>query len=84
MQFELFEKPSSANYSQVEREKSYDYLLIIYITKLQIQSKFRFGSEAHVFTPPKHVNKFHATKTKDLLGSYRTPLFSSQSKAQIM
>ena len=41
MQFYLLEKPTSANYFQVEREKSYDYILIIYLTKLQIQSKFR-------------------------------------------
>ena len=32
------------------------------------QSNSRFGSDARIFTPPKHVNKFHATKTKDLVG----------------
>ena len=46
--------------------KSYDYFLqvIIYITKLQ--SKFLFGSDAR----HKFKFKFHATKTKDLTGSY--------------
>ena len=32
MEFELFEKRSSANYFQSEREKSYDFFLVIYIT----------------------------------------------------
>ena len=53
IQFEFFEKPASANYFQTERENTYDYFLMIYITKLQIQSKFRFGSDARRFTPPK-------------------------------
>ena len=31
MQFELFEKHMSANEFHIEREKSYDYFLIIYM-----------------------------------------------------
>ena len=31
-----------------------------------------------------HVNKFHNTKTKTLVGSYETLLFSNQSKARIL
>ena len=38
-EFELFEKPTSANYFQIEREKSYDYFSITYIRKLRFQSK---------------------------------------------
>ena len=75
---------SSANYFQSERKKSYYCFLMIYITKLKIQSKFRCDSDTHVFAPQKHVNKFHATKTKDLVGSYQTLLFSNQSKAKIL
>lgn len=33
MQFELFEKQPSANNFQIEREKPYDYPLVIYIKK---------------------------------------------------
>ena len=84
MQFELFEKPMSVNYFHIEGEKSYDYFLIVYITKLQIQSKFWFKSDACVFTPPKYIDKFHAIKTKDLVGSNQTLLFSSQSKVRIL
>ena len=46
-----FWKHMGANYFQIKREKSYDFFLIRYITKLQ--SKFRFGSDACIFTPPK-------------------------------
>lgn len=34
MQFELFEKQPSSNNFQIEREKSYDYPLVIYIKRL--------------------------------------------------
>ena len=36
--FELFEKITSANQFQIEREKSYDYLLITYMKKLNGRS----------------------------------------------
>ena len=62
MQFELFEKHTSANYFQIEREKTYDYLLIIYMRKIRekscdyflilniikLQSKFRFVGDARI------------------------------------
>ena len=38
MQFERFEKPSVQIYFQIERENSFDYFFITYITNLQ--SKF--------------------------------------------
>jgi len=37
MQFELFEKHMSANYFKIEREKSCDYVLIIYIIVVAIE-----------------------------------------------
>ena len=49
-----------------------------------MQSKFRFGRDVRVFMTPKHVNKFHATKAKDLVGSYQTLLLGGRSKAKIM
>ena len=40
MQFELFEKLSSSNKFQIELEKSYDYLLMIYMKKKKNLSGF--------------------------------------------
>ena len=54
----------------------------IYITKLQ--SKFHCRSDTGALTPPKHANKFHATKTKKLVASYQTLLFCNQSKAKLL
>ena len=53
MQPELFEKPTRTYYFQIEREKSYDYFSIIYITKLEILRKFRSENDVHRFAPPK-------------------------------
>ena len=54
MQFELFDKHTIANYFQIEREKSCDYLLIIYIPKLHIKA-----SSVSEMTHAYHVmNKF--------------------------
>ena len=53
MQPELFDKPTRTYYFQIEREKSYDYFSIIYITKLEILSKFRSENDVHRFAPPK-------------------------------
>lgn len=41
MQFELFEKQPSANNFQIEREKSYDYPLVIYKKKRLCLNAFR-------------------------------------------
>lgn len=49
-----------------------------------MQSKFRFGSDVRVFRTQKHVSKFHATKAKDLVGSYQTLQLGGQSKAKIL
>ena len=45
------------NYFQIEQERSYDYFLITYITKLH--SNFWFRSDTCM--PPKRINTFHAT-----------------------
>lgn len=45
----------------------------------KLQSKFRLE-----VTHACHVNKFHATKTKNSVGSHQTILFSGQWKARIL
>ena len=74
----LLKNTRSANYFQIEQEKSYDYFLIMYITKLQC--KMRFGV-AHAysrhqitstsFTPPKQKIWLVQTKPSCLVADQK-------------
>ena len=73
MQFEVFEKFTSAYLFQIAQEKSCDYLLIIYIKKFEM---VKLTEETHVYHAIReklrhqlrHPGRAVDLKTKDLIG----------------
>ena len=73
----------SVNNFQIEGEKSCDYFLInIYIKIIIITDKVLLWTLA--ILQPLSSSIDHATKTKDLIGSFQTLLFINQSKPTIL
>ena len=80
----VFEKFISAYLFQIAREKSCDYLLIIYMIKFEMVRQKKTYAYHAIREKLRHKGRGLDLKTKDFIGADQTLLFISQTESRIL